>query len=115
MLISVLTRASWIQHTPSRLIYFRSSLRLSCHPLLYDLPDIPTKTLYAFLLSPILETRPTHLILLRLIAVIISDEEYRSRTPCHAFILAFVKYTKIKEELGKGRSSEGRKIETERG
>jgi hypothetical protein len=61
-----------------------------------------------------LEIYPTHLVLLRLIALIISDEEYRSRTPCHAFILAFVKYTKIKEELVKGRSSERRKIETER-
>jgi hypothetical protein len=63
-----------------------------------------------------LETCPTRLILLRLIALIISDEEYRSRTPCHTFILAFVKYTKIKEELRKkGRSTERRKIETERG
>lgn len=116
MLINVLTRASWIQHSPSRLISFKSNLRLSSYLLPYYLPDIPTKTLCAFLFSPMLETCPTHLVLLRLIVLIISDEEYRSRTPCHVFILAFVKYTIIKEELGKKeRSSERRKIETERG
>jgi hypothetical protein len=118
MLISVLTRASWIQHTSSRLISFRSVLRLSSHlrlGLLCDLPLFPNKTLYAFLFSPMLEICPTRLILFRLIAPIISGEEYRSRNPCHASILSFVNYTKIKEELEKGRSSERRKIETERG
>ena len=115
MLISVLTRASLIQHSPSRLISFKSNLRLSSHPLPYYLPDIPTKTLYAFLFSPMLETCLTHLVLRHLIALIISDEEHRSRTPCHAFILAFVKYTKINKNSEKERSSERRKVETERG
>jgi len=62
---------------------FRSILILSSH-LHLGLPSVlfpsgyPTKTLYMLLLSPILVTRPTHLILHDLITQKIYGEEYRT-------------------------------------
>ena len=94
---------------PPHITVRRSILMLSSHLRLvlprhfYPL-DLPTKTLYASLLSPIRDTCPSHLNILDLITRIVSGKDTDHKAPhCVLFSISFFTSSHLKVK-GKGKA-----------